>query len=361
MRNEAAPVFELFVSDALRFAHLLAVAIGFGVAVETEVYIARRRRTAISPGLLSGLGHRHRVILAALAAMWVTGLALVALRTGFQLADVTPKLWAKIIVVTILSVNAVFVSEIALPILAAHRGRRIGALAPPMRRALFSVAGISAASWLVAFLLGASAILKVAPASVFQTALPLAYVAGILGANIVGIRLFAPTPAAASPARQPRPLAAPRHAPGRPASPVTAPTDELGHDAHPVPGPAPNPAPQENPARSPAPKRKRAIARRAPAEAGPRASDLAIAFPPKPGRGGRLKPGPAENPAHLAARERLAEIAADLVGQAQTSPASSKRPIRGTTGRGPMCEITSAAATQPIRPQVSRSRPVTRP
>ena len=351
-------MFELFVSDALRFAHLLAVAVGFGVAVETEVYMARRRRTAISPGLLSGLGHRHRVILAALAAMWVTGLALVALRTGFQLADVTPKLWAKIIVVTILSVNAVFVSEIAMPILAAHRGRRIGALPAPRRRALFSVAGISAASWLVAFLLGASAILKVAPASVFQTALPLAYVAGILGANIVGTRLFAPTPAAALPARQTQPLAAPALKPARSIGPVPRASEE---NAHPDPGPTVDAAPQETPLRSPARKRKRSVVHWGSAEAGPRASDLAIAFPPKPGRGPRLKPGPAENTTHPVARKRLAKVAADLGARAQTSPASSKSPISGTTGRGPMCEITSAAATQPIRPQVSRSRPVTSP
>ncbi|MEO1239974.1 MAG: hypothetical protein AAFW64_10095, partial [Pseudomonadota bacterium] len=118
-------MFEILVSDVLRLAHLLAVAVGFGAAVETEIFMLKRRKTIISRGLMSGLGHRHTVILYALGAMWITGLALVALRTGFLLDAFTPKLWAKITVVTILSVNAMFVASVAIPILNGHAGKRI--------------------------------------------------------------------------------------------------------------------------------------------------------------------------------------------------------------------------------------------
>ncbi|MDJ1006703.1 MAG: hypothetical protein QNJ13_02670 [Paracoccaceae bacterium] len=289
-------MFELLVSDTLRFAHLLAVAVGFGVAVETEAFMIRRRRTVISPGMLSGLDHRHRVILWALGAMWVTGLALVALRTGFQLSAFTPKLWAKITVVTILSVNAFFVAEVALPIIAEHKGRPIAALSGPAQSALFSVAGISAASWFVALALGSSAILKVSPADFFQTALPVAYVAGIVGANVIGRKLYE------------KPRSAARRASASAASAKRVPT------ATRAPKAAPRPAPEDRaPAPSPPPQAAvRKVRQPAATAVEVRASDLAIAFPPKPKRRPRLQPAPEANPLSGIARQRLADATTDF-------------------------------------------------
>lgn len=314
-------MFELVVSDVLRTAHLLAVAVGFGVAVETETYMIRRRRTAVSPGLLAALDHRHRVILAALAAMWVTGLALVALRTGFQLSAFTPKLWAKVTVVTILSVNAAFVAEVALPILARHRGRPVAALPAPARKALFSVAGISAASWLVALALGASTLLKVAPASVFQTGLPVAYIAGIAGANLIGRRLFetgnhrvaAPT---SRPAQRP-PL---RDLLGVRALPTHLVRERLAALSDNARHLLANLRRRRRPA---TPAQPATGAAAAPPQAAPtgtgtspkvelRASDLAIAFAAKPSGPPRLRAAPEQTPAARAARARLAAAAADL-------------------------------------------------
>ena len=45
----------------------------------------------------------------------------------------------------------------------------------------------------------------------------------------------------------------------------------------------------------------------------------------------------------------------------QVRPASAKRAPMSASGRGPMCEITSAAAITPIFPQVAMSRPADRP
>ena len=306
-------MLDLFVSDTLRFAHLLTVAVGFGVAVETETFMFRRRRTAISPGMLSGLDHRHRVILYAVGAMWVTGLALVALRTGFQLSAVTPKLWGKITVVTILSVNAIFVARVALPILAEHKGRRIADLPAAKKSALFSVAGVSAASWLVALALGSSAILKVSPAAVFQIGLPLAYIAGILGANWVGRRLF-PCPVAE---------VAPEADAARPA-PATEATAHAVARADSEPAPAQRVrAPKSNDEAGPIPPRQvssakpkakyAAVPRPAVPRSEPRATDLAIAFAPnrRPGAP-RLKVDPDEPKSTQAARERLASVLAEM-------------------------------------------------
>ncbi|MEL7026691.1 MAG: hypothetical protein AAGO57_05605 [Pseudomonadota bacterium] len=185
-------MFDILVSDLLRYAHLLAVAVGLGVAIETETFMLMRRKNPISEELMAGIEHRHRVVFYALGAMWVTGMALIALRTGFQISAFTPKLWAKISVVTILTVNAYFVAEVAIPILADYKGRRISAMPKAARKALFAVAGISATSWLVALGLGSSALLRVGPAWFFQSMLPVAYIAGIFAANYVGQKLYAP-------------------------------------------------------------------------------------------------------------------------------------------------------------------------
>lgn len=338
-------MFDIIVSDLLRLAHLLAVTVGFGVAVETEIFMLKRRRTTVSPGMMSGLRHRHSVILYALGAMWVTGAALVALRTGFLLDAFTPKLWAKIIVVTILSVNAMFVAQVAMPILADHTGQRISALPVTARRALFAVAGISATSWLVALLLGSSALLKTSPAWLFQSALPIAYVIGILIANVAGQNLYAtrkegrakPT-AFALPKLKRRARPAPKsQAPKarRPAPPRAAVTKPL--PAAPKPEPA-MVMRTKSPMVSPAvvaqavpeayaentttavtkpQQRKRAPAKKVQTpKVEMRASDLAIAFPQKLKRQPRLKPDPQAraplSPAQVAARERLVEVAAEL-------------------------------------------------
>lgn len=335
-------MFDLLVSDSLRLAHILAVAVGFGVAVETEIFMLKRRRTTISPGLMSGLDHRHTVILYALGAMWVTGAALVALRTGFLLDAFTPKLWAKITVVTILSVNAMFVARVAMPILADHAGQRISALPVTAQRALFAVAGISATSWLVALVLGSSVLLKTAPGWLFQSMLPVAYVLGILIANVVGQRLYAPSmqrrskpatvakqgtlavadpvaKAAATKARRPAPpraaVTVPLPAAPKPgAEPVVhanAPKITRDRAVEAAPDlPAPNTG-------APPPVRKRKAARKLQTpQVEVRASDLAIAFPQKLKRKPRLRPdpdaAPALSPAQVAARERLVEVAAEL-------------------------------------------------
>lgn len=338
-------MFDIIVSDLLRLAHLLAVAVGFGVAVETEIFMLKRRRTTVSAGMMSGLKHRHSVILYALGAMWVTGAALVALRTGFLFDAFTPKLWAKVTVVTILSVNAMFVAQVAMPILADHAGQRISALPVTAQRALFAVAGISATSWLVALLLGSSVLLKTSPAWLFQSALPVAYVLGILTANVVGQHLYATRkdcrtkPAAfALPKLKRRPSPPPKpHAPKakRPAPPRAAVTRPLPTAPKPEPaGSKQSKAPDLPPAKPVTATRDALAEKTATAATKPqqrkrapekklktpnlevRASDLAIAFPQKLKRQPRLKPdpqaGPPLSPAQVAARERLVEVTAEL-------------------------------------------------
>ncbi|MEM9318347.1 MAG: hypothetical protein AAGA70_05005 [Pseudomonadota bacterium] len=173
--------------DLVRYGHLLTIAVGLGsAAIADFAAISGLRRDAIAdplPVLLLS----HRLIWPALIGMWLTGLALIGIRTGFQIEAFSPKLFAKLTVVTILTLNAHAIGRWAMPLLTRARARTglsstelwLGAL----------IGGVSAASWLLALAMGSSAFLAEAPAALFLVLLPLAYGCAILIAWLVLGRL----------------------------------------------------------------------------------------------------------------------------------------------------------------------------
>lgn len=168
--------------DAVRAGHLLAVAVGLGGAVIADLTLLRSAARPVSPALTERLRDLHGVIAAAVLAMWVTGLALIWVRTGFVLSEFSPKLIAKLVVVTILSLNAVALGSVFLPLLEEADGQRPLDL-PSGSMALGAVvAAASTASWLLALALGASAVLKTGSAGLFVALLPAAYGAALGGA-----------------------------------------------------------------------------------------------------------------------------------------------------------------------------------
>ncbi|MBT8409845.1 MAG: hypothetical protein KJN93_09485 [Alphaproteobacteria bacterium] len=224
-------MLEILVSDTIRYGHLLAVAVGFGVSFHTEVHAARQRNTRIDQGFLDDMALRHRLILGSVIAMWVTGLAIMAIRTGFRIDAFSAKLWTKLAVVSILTANAMLIGRIALPILRRSEGRSIAEIGLLRQVPLFAVAGISSVSWLIALALGSSLFLKTAPATLFLTVLPYAYGIGITAAVIAGLALIHRDRASSAAEAEPR-VAAPVHtehsAPHDPAAADPAP--QTAHD-----------------------------------------------------------------------------------------------------------------------------------
>ncbi|MEO0991735.1 MAG: hypothetical protein AAFX00_12400 [Pseudomonadota bacterium] len=180
---------ETILDDALRFAHLASVALGLGVAAHTEMTALSRRYHPIDSAFLADLSARHRLIGTALLIMWVSGFGLITLKTGFSLAEMTPKLWAKLAAVSILSLNAALIGWLALPLLARGSGHRLCDLRPATRGVLFTLAGLSGGSWFAALALGSSTFAKTASAELLGTALPAVYVCAVATALIVGFRL----------------------------------------------------------------------------------------------------------------------------------------------------------------------------
>ena len=108
----------------------------------------------------------------------------------FDPALMTPKLMAKVVTVTVLTVNACAIAWVAMPILHKARGRSIAELPARTRSLLSLIGGISTASWILALAMGVSKVLAASPAATFVYLMPAAYVAATLGAAtlLLGVR-----------------------------------------------------------------------------------------------------------------------------------------------------------------------------
>ena len=186
----------VLLTDLVRFAHILAVIIGLGCAFLADLHVFSRRKKPISSGFVDTLKEQHRLVAVALVAMWATGLAMIYIRTGFVLENFTPKLFSKVGVVALLTLNAILIGKIAMPLLLANIGR--SPLDLPVRHKIGMVllSGVSTTSWLLALAMGVSKVLAASPWATFDIVLSAAYLVAVLASVaavfvIDGVRMMA--------------------------------------------------------------------------------------------------------------------------------------------------------------------------
>lgn len=148
--------------DAARAAHLAAFAGGFALAVAAQRRAAAGLFRPVTEADLRATLRAHRLIAFALAGLWITGLWLVFLRTGFGAEAMSPKLRLKIAVVGLLSLDGLLIHAFALPAYRRAVGRSLSGFRVVPRLALALLGAVSAASWSAALVLGSSGILRVA-------------------------------------------------------------------------------------------------------------------------------------------------------------------------------------------------------
>ena len=161
--------------QAVLYGHVTAFAIAFSAVLREDLALLRSR------GLdLARLSHTARTLTLALAALWFTGLGLLAFEFGVDLDRLfaTPKPVAKLLVATALTCNGLALHSWAFP----------GLNAGDLRSASLAVilGATSSVSWIYAAFMGVARV--VAPSmslSDFMTA----YVALLLAA-VVGALLF---------------------------------------------------------------------------------------------------------------------------------------------------------------------------
>lgn len=178
------------LNDAARAVHLLGLALGFGVAVTADLCAARSLFRPLQDHEFADLHRYHRIVGFGLALFWVSGLVLLWLRTGFVFGEFSPKLIAKLCVVTLLTLNAYLIGRIGLPTLIAYSGHDFGSLPLTHRLRLGALAGMSGAGWIAALALGVFTAMKTFDWSVLSEIIGAIYLIGFCGAIITAI--FAP-------------------------------------------------------------------------------------------------------------------------------------------------------------------------
>jgi hypothetical protein len=161
--------------DVVRFSHVLAVAVGLGAAFLADFHSLRRLGRPVDDDLLVTLHSCHQLVWAALIAMWGTGLGLVYIRTGFHFADFSPKLCSKLVTVTALTLNALWIGRFVIPVIENQRDSSIMWLPLRKKLSLAVAAAISTTSWLLALAMGISKVLAQSDWLTFVVTLPVAY------------------------------------------------------------------------------------------------------------------------------------------------------------------------------------------
>ena len=184
--DAAAPL----LIDAATIAHLAAMAVGLGSAVFADWTVLSRIALPLSADQLAVVRRAHRLITASLVVLWLSGLSLLALKTEFEIARLTPKLVAKLGTVAILTLTALAMAYIALPLVSANLGRRLTTLPLRERCVLATCVALSAASWSIALLLGSSSVLRTAGPDIVLLVLALyatAVVVALVAAALIGV------------------------------------------------------------------------------------------------------------------------------------------------------------------------------
>lgn len=177
------------IIDVIRISHLLCFALGMGAGLYFDLRALRRLNQPFTKDEAEELRHVHNFVFAALFGLWVTGALLIYIRTGFDLANFTPKLWMKLIIVVTLSINSFGIGRIVLPFVRRSVGRC--ALELPLRAILpmTLTTALSVFCWLSSLVLGASVTFKTADWTVLTTFFAIKLAVVLVGAVLMILTL----------------------------------------------------------------------------------------------------------------------------------------------------------------------------
>ncbi len=175
---------QIFI-DVARYAHILAVAVGFGAAFLTDLHVLSRLGNPIDQGFITALHAFHTVIWRSVFAMWITGLIMIYIRTGFEPANFSPKLIAKLLTVGILTINAQVIAKVVMPLIEDNRGQSLMWLPLGSKLWLAAIGAVSTSSWMMALAMGSSKVLAAGGWVTFAICIPIVYFGALAVASAV--------------------------------------------------------------------------------------------------------------------------------------------------------------------------------
>lgn len=141
----------------LKITHLVGLIMGLGGAILADYTIFTRGIIRpVSPYTIHQTEFLSHIVLAGLTILWISGCALIWINLIEHPQYLTnQKLWAKIAIVVLLTLNGVFVHKYVLPILRRSVGNRLFTDMPRKYLGVMTLFGsISVVSWTVPFVLG---------------------------------------------------------------------------------------------------------------------------------------------------------------------------------------------------------------
>ncbi len=138
----------------LVYAHLLAACVSVGILLLQDLALAKTRGNPLPEKTVNDLRTAADIMFIALVILWITGLALVVLGYLENPAQylMNEKLWAKFTVVSILTINGLFLHYFSFPRVISHSGLLGRSV---LEQTLIATTGaISSTSWLFACFLG---------------------------------------------------------------------------------------------------------------------------------------------------------------------------------------------------------------
>jgi hypothetical protein len=164
-RLSADPIATL--KSCLIAAHLFGLLLGVGAATLLDLFIVRFMILGkVSKEYCSVVDFSSKIVTFGLLILWVTGIGFLIHYALFDPVKLTnQKVWAKIAIVVVLTLNGMFIHRTVLPLMRNRIGRSLFDGITPSQRSLLLVTGsISATSWYVPLVLGAFPQLNFLPA-----------------------------------------------------------------------------------------------------------------------------------------------------------------------------------------------------
>jgi hypothetical protein len=164
-RLSADPVATL--KSSLIAGHLLGLVLGVGAATLLDLFIIRFLvMKKVSSEYCSFVEFASKIVTVGLLVLWLTGFGFLIFYALFEPIKLSnQKVWAKIVIVCILTLNGIFIHKTVLPLIRNRLGRNLfDGLRPGQRTLLLATGAVSATSWYVPLLLGALPQLNFLPA-----------------------------------------------------------------------------------------------------------------------------------------------------------------------------------------------------
>lgn len=152
---------DLLTADTLKTAcialHLLGLSLGVGGALTLDLYAFRYfYLTRITLEKLLVFQFIARIVTLGLAILWATGIAFLVLYYRHQpelLAN--QKIWAKLVIVTVLTINGFYLHQKVFPIMRRNLGHSLFyRVSVDEKATMFTLSAISLVSWIFPLVLG---------------------------------------------------------------------------------------------------------------------------------------------------------------------------------------------------------------